>query len=237
MAKMDVIGKRFGRLLVLRRKGEGRPLRYQVICMCDCGKEWSGYLYSLTTGYTKSCGCLNVELAVARSKGTQHHIDLKGQRFGRLLVVDRRGVTKDRNAIWLCTCDCGEEKNVSAHALKNMNQKSCGCLQRETARLLMTKHGRYKERSYIHELSARRSALLRGATVEIVDPAVVYERDMGLCGICGLPVEGDDFHLDHRIPVVCGGQHSYKNCQTTHAICNLRKNKKPMNECAHLWAR
>jgi 5-methylcytosine-specific restriction endonuclease McrA len=75
------------------------------------------------------------------------------------------------------------------------------------------------------------------AFVEHVDPAVVYERDMGLCQICGLPIENDDFHLDHRIPFAHGGQHSYENCQSAHAVCNMRKHSKLPEYCAHLWRR
>lgn len=92
----QIVGQRFGRLVVLRRKGEERPLRYQVVCACECGNEWSGYLYSLTTGYTKSCGCMNKELTLKRNLGAKHHIDLTGQRYGRLTVLSRAGTTKDR---------------------------------------------------------------------------------------------------------------------------------------------
>jgi 5-methylcytosine-specific restriction endonuclease McrA len=101
----------------------------------------------------------------------------------------------------------------------------------------MTKHGRYKDRDYIQELWSRRRAMKADAFVETVNPAIVYERDMGLCGICGLPVEGDDFNMDHRVPLMLGGKHSYDNCQTAHALCNLRKAAKMPEDCTHLWAR
>jgi len=77
----------------------------------------------------------------------------------------------------------------------------------------------------------------RNAFVERVDDAVVYERDMGLCQICGLPVEDGDFHLEHRTPLSRGGEHSYANCQTAHGLCNIRKSNKYPNECDHLWMR
>ena len=237
MAKMDVIGKRFGRLTVLSRKGEDRPLRYQVVCSCDCGKEWAGYLYSLTTGYTKSCGCLNIELTKKRTRGERHHVDLTGKRFGRLEVISRAGTTSNRGAKWLCRCDCGKEKEVPAHSMVSMGVISCGCVQKEKAKALMTKHGRYKDADYIQELDMKRRAILMDAYVETVNPAIVYERDMGLCHLCGLPVEAGEFHLDHRTALINGGKHSYENCYTSHAICNTRKGRKQMSECAHLWAR
>lgn len=54
-------------------------------------------------------------------------IDLTGQRFGRLIVIERVK-SKNPNARWLCKCDCGNHKEVDAHALKSGNIKSCGCL-------------------------------------------------------------------------------------------------------------
>lgn len=101
----------------------------------------------------------------------------------------------------------------------------------------MTKHGRYKDRDYLSEKDQKRRAILMDAYVEIVNPAVVYERDMGLCQLCGLPVGPGELHIDHRIPLVMGGEHSYANCQTTHAACNYKKGRKMPHECGFIWAR
>lgn len=56
--------------------------------------------------------------------------DITGQRFGRLIAVSRSGATKQGSVIWLCVCDCGNQKNVSSAAL-SQKTKSCGCLARE----------------------------------------------------------------------------------------------------------
>lgn len=58
--------------------------------------------------------------------------------------------------------------------------------------------------------------------VELIDRAIVFERDEGVCGICGEPVVGA-FHVDHIIPLSKGGSHSYDNVQLAHPTCNLRK--------------
>ena len=34
---------------------------------------------------------------------------------------------KARDARWLCRCDCGTERIVSAHSLRNGSSQSCGC--------------------------------------------------------------------------------------------------------------
>ena len=59
-------------------------------------------------------------------------VDLTGQRFGRLTVIERSGkVTKDRNTRWKCICDCGKETIVARNSLKGRGTKSCGCLKKE----------------------------------------------------------------------------------------------------------
>lgn len=56
--------------------------------------------------------------------------DLSCQRFGRLVVEYYTGkLTKNRSAIWHCVCDCGNEIDVSSHALVSGNTSSCGCLR------------------------------------------------------------------------------------------------------------
>lgn len=53
-------------------------------------------------------------------------IDLSGQRFGRLVAVDRAQSGK-----WNCVCDCGSTKAIASESLKYGNTRSCGCLNRE----------------------------------------------------------------------------------------------------------
>ena len=71
-------------------------------------------------------------------------------------------------------------------------------------------------------MSATRRALTKAALVELVDPRVVWERDGGICQLCHQSVEGT-WHLDHVIPLSRGGEHSYKNVQVAHPLCNLKK--------------
>lgn len=58
-------------------------------------------------------------------------IDLTGQRFGRLVVQYRTENNKDGQAMWLCRCDCGNERIVLGKSLRNGHTKSCGCLNKE----------------------------------------------------------------------------------------------------------
>lgn len=69
-------------------------------------------------------------------------IDLTGQRFGRLVVMERAGVK--RRAAWLCKCDCGKTKVVDGRELRNGRTRSCGCLLKEVASKTRIKHFGYQ---------------------------------------------------------------------------------------------
>lgn len=72
-------------------------------------------------------------------------IDLTGRRFGKLVVLERSG-SRSNNACWLCQCDCGNRKVVCGVELRRGEAKSCGCLQKETVRAVMTTHGHNKNK-------------------------------------------------------------------------------------------
>ena len=85
-------------------------------------------------------------------------IDLTGQRFGRLEVIDFAGYKKradGHNAgYWRCVCTCGRETFVSARNLNSGAVKSCGCLRLDKFKECRTVHGaspKYekKDRLYI----------------------------------------------------------------------------------------
>lgn len=69
--------------------------------------------------------------------------DLLGLPFSRLLVVGPAPNSRRGQARWLCRCDCGTEKVVSASSLKSGTSRSCGCLNEELKRARKTtlRHG------------------------------------------------------------------------------------------------
>lgn len=60
-----------------------------------------------------------------------HLMDLTGQKYGRLTVIERDFSKK--TTAWKCVCDCGNETVVTTKNLrqKGASTKSCGCLNRE----------------------------------------------------------------------------------------------------------
>lgn len=57
-------------------------------------------------------------------------IDLTGQKFGRLTVIER-AENKGSKICWLCKCECGNEKVIRSSDLKSGKINSCGCLKSE----------------------------------------------------------------------------------------------------------
>ena len=63
-------------------------------------------------------------------------IDLTGQQFGRLTVLEKDLTVKKGKPIkWICRCECGNIKSIQGTNLRNGSTKSCGCLQKEKVSL------------------------------------------------------------------------------------------------------
>ena len=58
-------------------------------------------------------------------------INEKGNRFGRLVVIERTRNNKNK-PVWLCLCDCGKYTKVTGSSLRQGKVKSCGCMLEET---------------------------------------------------------------------------------------------------------
>lgn len=55
-------------------------------------------------------------------------IDLTGQKFGKLKVLQRIENNKNNQIQWLCKCDCGNYHKTTTHNLRAGSCKSCGCI-------------------------------------------------------------------------------------------------------------
>lgn len=62
-------------------------------------------------------------------------IDLSGQRFRRITVLERTQnhicASGQQKTAWRCVCDCGKEIVATSENLKNGHCTSCGCLSKE----------------------------------------------------------------------------------------------------------
>lgn len=95
-----------------------------------------------------------------------------------------------------------------------------------------TKRQRYysKECNWRAQRSKRR-ARIKAAFVENVDLYDIYQRDGGVCQLCGERVDRRCRYpsprtpvLDHIVPLSRGGKHERRNVQLAHHGCNNSKN-------------
>ena len=67
-------------------------------------------------------------------------LNLIGNKYGRWTVIDRAENINGRTA-WICKCECGTEKVIKIHDLRNKRTNSCGCLRKENTKSMFSKHG------------------------------------------------------------------------------------------------
>lgn len=69
-------------------------------------------------------------------------LDLVGQQFGRLLVLQQEGIDKNHNTLWSCKCSCGGERIVRGMDLKKGIIDSCGCTDAKKVDITKQRFGR-----------------------------------------------------------------------------------------------
>lgn len=86
-------------------------------------------------------------------------IDLTGQRFGRLTVIERveTPTGHGRAARWKCVCDCGNiTEKPTTSMLRSGQSTSCGCLRQERSLEVHSTHGdgHHKDRNRLYQIWA-----------------------------------------------------------------------------------
>lgn len=114
------IGETYNQIQIISDLGYHKP-DHRYGCRCAlCGKEFE--ISAKHIGKVKTCRECYEKSEI---------VDISGQRFGRLVALERVGRTLapngTRQSMWRCRCDCGNETVVKYIALKSGNTKSCGC--------------------------------------------------------------------------------------------------------------
>lgn len=127
MKPLDITGQRFGRLMAIKRTDEKDKWNrcYMWECKCDCGEVCTVAVDQLRNGFVKSCGCLARESRMR---------DVAGQRFGRLVALERTDKIKFNSTVWRFRCDCGNVIEVRLSQVADNHKLSCGCLDLENKR-------------------------------------------------------------------------------------------------------
>lgn len=67
--------------------------------------------------------------------------NLKGEKFGKLQVIEKINTSKGKPTAWTCLCDCGEIREVHTMSLTKGRTKSCGFHRRQVFKNSVTTHG------------------------------------------------------------------------------------------------
>lgn len=127
----DLTGMRFGKLTVISQEPNGvrrDGTTYSVWkYKCDCGttKVSTAQNLKLILG---NCGC---ERSINQYKNSEYYkqLDLTGQTFGSLVVIKRVPNNRKHSITFLCSCECGKQKEITGSYLRAKKPviKSCGC--------------------------------------------------------------------------------------------------------------
>jgi hypothetical protein len=143
---LDLAGKRFGRLKALKRTSKRPGVWWK--CRCRCGKIKIVKSSDITSGNTKSCGCLAHDTSVAICKSHIKQIPI-GTRFGNLTVLRiSRKKLYAHGTCWVCRCDCGKVLVCWGSLLRVGRKTQCGCRTSEIISKGRTVHGFSRSKVY-----------------------------------------------------------------------------------------
>jgi hypothetical protein len=150
---IPMIGKRFGKLVVLSEaKSNRREKRY--LCQCDCGNKHAVLGTLLRNGKVRSCGCFQKETARRHclsmaGRPSPRAVDLIGQKFEALTVLEKAEKTNTGQQKWKCVCECGNIVFPTTAHLRSGHTISCGCLGLKHATEAKIKHGKSSTPLYL----------------------------------------------------------------------------------------
>lgn len=81
------------------------------------------------------------------------------------------------------------------------------------------------EATKIHNQNRRAMKLKNGGVLSKGLPEKLFVLQQGKCACCGLPL-GDNYHLDHILPLALGGTNTDDNIQLLRRQCNSQKHAK-----------
>lgn len=108
--------------------------------------------------------------------------DIRGQRFGRLIVMsptDQRST--NGSIIWKTKCDCGKYLFVSLKHLANGATKSCGCFKRESQKKRFYKHGHSIKHHVTREYNTWTSMIARCSNPKAPKYKLYGKRGINVC--------------------------------------------------------
>ena len=115
--------------------------------------------------------------------------DRVGDKYGRLTVISHSGKDHRNKHLWLCLCECGNEKVVVSDNLSSGKSNSCGCLKSEFLARKGNQYGLYEDRE-VALLKVQYSHLKRRNNLKGFSDVISFDEFCTIskspCKYCGL---------------------------------------------------
>jgi hypothetical protein len=159
------IGKRFNKLLVLKKAYKNQWGKWVYQCKCDCGEKTFQTISRIKLGYTKSCGCGAKEYRKNNHRlGEFKKIDILGKKYGSLTVIKEGGRNSKGEIQWVCKCECGKEMIKNGMFLRHgTTMLHCGCKNIPKIKPIITKRKPIDLESFAQDIYC---SILAGESLE-----------------------------------------------------------------------
>lgn len=126
----ELIGKKFGKLIVVKRLENSKDRRRRYLCKCECGNTTIVKAKYLNNGDTRSCGCYK-DFESYKEKNYKEALKKIGEKYGKLTIIDVVMGDKKRKYRMICRCECGTISEKIYTQIVKGEIVSCGCYSRE----------------------------------------------------------------------------------------------------------
>ena len=128
-AKINLLNKRFGKLLVIEETNERKNKSVVWLCKCDCGNIVKFSTKELRSDGIIQCpNCGHNREVIKRTKE-----DIIGQKFNHLTILEKTNKQAGGKYLYKCQCDCEKHSimYITKSDLQSGHTKSCGCNKRK----------------------------------------------------------------------------------------------------------
>lgn len=124
-AKINLIGQKFGKLLVIQQTNQRKNKSVVWKCECDCGN-----IENFSTKELRSDGIIQCHKCGNHRQPKNNLLeDIIGKKFNSLTVLEKTDKRAGGKILYKCKCDCGNITYVNRTDLQTSHILSCGCIR------------------------------------------------------------------------------------------------------------
>ena len=115
-------GEKYNYLTIGEYQYTSKDRHHYADCICDCGNHQIMRISDVITG--KKIKCSN-----CYKKDNIQYKDEIGNKYGKLTVLKKDTAKHNKQAYWICKCECGNTISVLGTHLRKGHTQSCGCIK------------------------------------------------------------------------------------------------------------